>query len=185
MRHQPTFAIKLSIVTAVALGCQACSPPAKKPEPPSEALRFYREMAAASREIHGASQETVEMTSEVSRAVNDGRSFNKETVEQVYATRLEKLQALYANVSKMKPPPGAAAAALHVAMLRGVEGEERRYRIGIREWLNLYEDKSFTADVKKERGAAIRERLDAERAKDEGEIKAARQEFMSEFKISN
>jgi hypothetical protein len=141
-------------------------------------------MAAIAREIHATSAETRSLTDEVYQNAANGHKFDKAQADKAIQVELAKLQKVRARAEAAKAPPGASGEALQLAMIRGLEGEERRLGVGIREWLDVFADDSLSIAEKKEKSTKIRDRLQAERNEDEAAIRKAREAFAKDFHIT-
>ena len=167
-----------AITGGAGLGCSSKD---SKGQQKKEITQFHRNLASVNQEIHKCSKDILEITTEVSSCVAAGKSFDKDAVERAYAAQLKTFESLRAYLQKFKVPAGETAQNLYDAMVQGVENEEKRLRVNIREWLDIYEDQKLSPAEKKTKGNAIRERVAAERNADEAAIKTARQAFMKEW----
>jgi hypothetical protein len=168
------------VALVVAAGC---SDPAPAPEQ-KEARKFFDDMAAIARDIHAASAETRSLTEQVYNSAINGQKLDKAMIEKAIQTQLTKLQKVRSRAEIAKSPAGASGEALQLAMIRGLEGEERRLRVGIHEWLDVLADDSLSLSEKKEKAKKIGDRLQAERNEDETAIKKARETFAKDFHIT-
>lgn len=172
-------ALMVPALLAVAAGCTSD----EKRQKLKQSVEFYDAMAAISRDVHEGSAKLREITTQATAAVEKGETFDRAAAEQLCEERVAKIRELRARAADLKPPPGPAGEALQQAMTRGLEGEERRVGVDLREWLALYADPELAIAKKRERGRVITERMDVDRKGDEEAIRAARQAFAKEFGI--